>query len=58
MVDVIYTHGNFDDMVSSLRKIFHRFNNIKIYPGHDEEVNIESAKKRIRLLVSLKGKRI
>lgn len=47
--------GNFDNMVNSLRKIFDRFENILIYPGHDKQVNIDSAKKRIRLLIAMKG---
>lgn len=47
--------GNFDNMVNSLRKIFDRFQNIQIYPGHDKQVNIDSAQKRIRLLIALKG---
>lgn len=47
--------GNFESMVNSLRKLFNRFNNITIYPGHENVVNIDSAKKRIRLLLAMKG---
>lgn len=47
--------GSFEDMVLSLRKIFSRFEDIMIYPGHDKSVNIKSAKKRIRLLIAMKG---
>lgn len=47
--------GNFSDMVSSLRKIFNRFDDVLIYPGHDKQVKLSSAKRRIRLLISLKG---
>lgn len=47
--------GDFSDMVSSLRKLFNRFEDVMIYPGHDKEVKIDSAKRKIRLLVALKG---
>lgn len=47
--------GSFEDMVHSLRKIFSRFDNVVIYPGHDKIVNISSAKKRIRMLIAMKG---
>lgn len=50
--------GNFEDMVKSLRKIFTRFHDIMIYPGHDKNVNIESSKKRIRLLLAMKGEKL
>lgn len=47
--------GDFSNMVSSLRKLFNRFEDVMIYPGHDKEVKIDSAKRKIRLLVALKG---
>lgn len=47
--------GNFSDMVKSIKKLFDRFSDIIIYPGHDKNVNIESTKKRIRLLIAMKG---
>lgn len=47
--------GNFNDMVKSIQKLFNRFFDITIYPGHDKCVNIDSAKKRIRLLLAMKG---
>ncbi len=47
--------GSFSDMVNSLRKIFNRFYDVMIYPGHDKQVKLDSAKRRIRLLISLKG---
>lgn len=47
--------GDFSNMVSSLKKLFNRFEDVMIYPGHDKSVKIDSAKRRIRLLVSLKG---
>ncbi len=46
--------GDFSNMVNSVRKLFNRFSDITIYPGHDKIVNIDSAKKRIRLLFALK----
>ncbi len=46
--------GNFADMLNSIRKLFNRFSNIMIYPGHDRKVNIDSAKKKIRLLLAIK----
>ncbi len=47
--------GDFESMILSLRKLFKRFNSIQIYPGHGKIVDIESAKKRIRLLIAMKG---
>lgn len=47
--------GNFSDMVNSIKKIFARFNDITIYPGHNEIVNINSAKKYIKMLFAIKG---
>ncbi|MEG2348880.1 MAG: MBL fold metallo-hydrolase [Clostridia bacterium] len=50
--------GDFNKMVDSLKKIYSRFSNIMIYPGHDNAVNIDDTLKRIRLLVALNGGKI
>lgn len=47
--------GNFEDMVSSIKKIFTNFQNVMIYPGHGNIVNIEEAKRYIKMLLSIKG---
>src|SRR5574344_407295 len=47
--------GNFDDMVYSIKKLFDRFENIMIYPGHGKSVNIDFAKKYIKILLSMKN---
>ncbi len=47
--------SNFDDMVGSIKRIFDRFENIMIYPGHGISINIDKAKKYIRLLLKMKG---
>ena len=47
--------SNFDDMVASIKKIFDRFENIMIYPGHGISINIDKVKKYIRLLLKMKG---
>lgn len=47
--------GSFEDMVTSLKKLYSRFKDIKIYPGHDKVVNIDDTAKRIRLLVAING---
>ncbi|MDD3304183.1 MAG: MBL fold metallo-hydrolase [Clostridia bacterium] len=47
--------GSFDDMVASLRKLFDRFTDIMIYPGHGKSVNINTAKRYIRMLMAMKG---
>lgn len=47
--------GNFQDMKNSVDKIFNRFSNIQIFAGHDKSVNIDSTKRRIRLLLAVKG---
>lgn len=47
--------GNFEDMVKSIKYIFNRFENIDIYPGHGEIVNIEIAKRYIKMLLAMKG---
>lgn len=50
--------ASFEDMVKSIQKLFNRFENITIYPGHGEIVNIDSVKRRIRILFSLKGAKL
>ena len=47
--------GDFDDLVQSIKKLFDKYNDIVIYPGHNKKVNIEKAKKYIKLLLALKG---
>ncbi len=47
--------GSMEDMIKSIRKIFDKFIDITIYPGHNKIVNIETSKKYIRLLLALKG---
>lgn len=46
--------GSLDDMKASIKKLFKRFSNLVIFPGHEESSNIDSAKKRINLLLALK----
>lgn len=50
--------GDFTKMVISIRKLFNRFTDVIIYPGHDEIVNIDKAKRKIRMLVAMKGEKI
>ena len=50
--------GDFECMIESLRKIFNRFDDIMIYPGHGEEVNLTRAKKYIKMLLALKKRRL
>lgn len=47
--------ASFEDMVKSIKKIFDRFEDIIIYPGHGKSVNIKFAKKYIKILLSMKG---
>lgn len=42
-------------MGDTLDKIFDRFDLVMIYPGHDEEFNLNDAKRKIRLLYAFKG---
>lgn len=46
--------GKIEDMENSIKKIFNRFSNIIIYPGHEKSCNIDTAKKRINLLLAVK----
>lgn len=47
--------GDFDQMVSSIKKLFSRFEDVMMYPGHDDIVNIDSCKRKIRMLLAYKG---
>ena len=47
--------GDFDQMVSSIKKLFSRFEDVMMYPGHDAIVNIDSCKRKIRMLLAYKG---
>lgn len=47
--------GSSVDMRNTLDKIFNRFNDVDVYPGHDEVFNLKDAKRRIRLLFAYKG---
>ncbi|MNI74604.1 putative metallo-hydrolase [compost metagenome] len=49
--------GSFEEMKKTVDKLFKRFNNIEIYSGHGESVNIESAKKRIKILIAIKSRK-
>lgn len=49
--------GDFQAMKLSLDKVFNRFENIKIFPGHDEICDLVDAKKRIKLLLALKSQK-
>lgn len=50
--------GDFEAMVESLRKVFARFEDIMIYPGHGENVNLIRAKKYIKMLMAMKNRKI
>lgn len=47
--------GRFNDMVISLNKLFKRFSDILIYPGHNKTSNINSTKRWVRMLMAMKG---
>ena len=46
--------SSIEDMGKSIELIFNRFSNICIYPGHEGIVDIDSIKKRIRLLYAVR----
>ncbi len=46
--------GSIDEMNKSIDKIFDRFNNIDIYPGHGEVAVLSEIKKRIRMLLKIR----
>lgn len=47
--------ANFDDMVNSIKKIFNRFDDVIIYPGHGKSNRLSNSKKYIRMLLKMKG---
>ena len=47
--------GSQSDMVYTIEKVFGRFKDIQIYPGHGKSVNIEEAKRKINLLLAMKN---
>ncbi len=47
--------ANFDDMVNSIKMLFNRFDDIIIYPGHGKSININIAKKYIKILLKNKN---
>ncbi|MDD2377007.1 MAG: MBL fold metallo-hydrolase [Clostridia bacterium] len=47
--------GSLEDMKNSINKIFDRFEDIIIYPGHEQIVNIDDCKRRIRLLIKIRS---
>lgn len=46
--------GSIDDMNQSIDKIFDRFDNIDIYPGHGEVAVLKDIKRRIRMLLKIR----
>lgn len=50
--------ASIDEMASSVNKLFSRFSNITIYPGHGNSCNIEKSKKYIKMLLGFKGYKI
>lgn len=47
--------SNIEDMVNSIELLFNRFESINIYPGHEDIANIDNIKKKIRLLLAIRG---
>ncbi|MEG0873229.1 MAG: MBL fold metallo-hydrolase [Clostridia bacterium] len=47
--------GDFDKMVESIKKIFNRFADIVIYPGHGKAENVDKVKRKISMLFAYKG---
>ena len=48
-------HSQKDKMKETLDNLFNRFEDIEVYPGHDEIFNIKDAKRKIQLLFAYKG---
>lgn len=48
-------HSRKDKMKETLDNLFNRFEDIEVYPGHDEIFNIKDAKRKIQLLFAYKG---
>lgn len=46
--------GSIEDMIYSINLLFDRFSNIVIYPGHEDVVNIDDIKKKIKLLLAFR----
>lgn len=47
--------GSRENMKESLDKLFDRFDDIQVLPGHGEIFNLKDSKRRIRLLFAYKG---
>ena len=47
--------GSHDDMKKSLDKIFDKFKNPHVFPGHGNDFFLENSKRKIRLLFAYKG---
>lgn len=50
--------GNLEDMTSSLNRLFKLSSSVQIYPGHGPSTTIENAKKHVKLLYALKGRKL
>lgn len=48
-------HSAKQKMKETLDNLFNRFEDIEVYPGHDEIFNLKDAKRKIRLLFAYKG---
>lgn len=48
-------HSNKEKMKETLDNLFYRFEDIEVYPGHDDIFNIKEAKRKIQLLFAYKG---
>ena len=48
-------HSDKLKMKETLDNLFNRFEDIEVYPGHDEIFNIKEAKRKIQLLFAYKG---
>lgn len=48
-------HSQKDKMKETLDNLFNKFEDIEVYPGHDEIFNIKDAKRKIQLLFAYKG---
>jgi hydroxyacylglutathione hydrolase len=47
--------SDFNNMKESINKLFTRFEDIIIYPGHEKEINIDDAKRKINLLLRIRS---
>ena len=48
-------HSDKLNMKETLDNLFNRFEDIEVYPGHDEIFNIKESKRKIQLLFAYKG---